>query len=78
MFRASDFKCREVINLSDGERLGFVFDMEINIETGEVCSIVVPGREKVRLFGKCKGIVIPWECIKKLGEDTILVDLPQQ
>ncbi len=76
MFRASDFKCREVINLADGERLGFVFDMEINIETGKIEAVVVPGREKFRLFGKCEGTVIPWECIKKLGEDTILVDLP--
>lgn len=76
MFKASDFKCREVINVADGERLGYVFDMEINTETGKVLSIVVPGREKVRFFGKCEGTVIPWQCIKKLGEDTILVELP--
>lgn len=77
MFRASDFKFKEVINVVDGERLGFVFDMEINSATGEVSSIVVPGKEKFRIFGKCEGIVIPWSCIKKFGEDTILVDLPQ-
>lgn len=77
MFRASDFKCKEVINVVDGERLGFVFDMEIDSETGGISSIVVPGKEKFRLFGKCEGIVIPWPCIKKIGEDTILVDLPQ-
>ena len=76
MFRASEFKFKEVINITDGERLGFVFDMEINSSTGEISSIVVPGKDKVRLFGKCEGIVIPWSCIKKFGEDTILVDLP--
>ena len=77
MFRASDFKCREVINTVDGERLGVVFDMEIDSDTGSICAIVVPGKEKVGLFGRCKGTIIPWQCIKKIGEDTILVDLPQ-
>lgn len=75
MFRASDFKCREVINVVDGERLGFVYDMEIDSETGEIRSIVVPGKEKVSFFKKCKGMVIPWSCIKMFGEDTILVDV---
>ena len=76
MFRASDFKYKEVINISDGQCLGFVFDMEIDHESGEVRSLVVPGKEKVKFFHKTDGIVIPWDCIKKFGEDTILVDLP--
>ncbi len=74
MFRASDFKCKEVINILDGECLGYVFDMEINASTGEISSIVVPGKEKFKIFGKCDGIVIPWSCIKRIGEDTILVE----
>lgn len=76
MFRASDFKYKEVINIADGQCLGFVFDMEIDCESGEVRSLVVPGREKVKIFQKTEGIVIPWDSIKKFGEDTILVDLP--
>jgi len=74
MFRASDFKCKEVINILDGECLGYVFDMEINSSTGEISSIVVPGKEKFKIFGRCDGIVIPWSCIKRIGEDTILVE----
>lgn len=75
MFKASDFKFREVINVTDGERLGFVYDMEINSSTGEILSIIVPGKEKISFFKKCKGMVIPWSCIKMFGEDTILVDI---
>lgn len=78
MFRASDFKYREVINLSDGQRLGFVFDMVINTGTGTIEAIIVPGREKLNIFTKNEGTSIPWECIKKFGGDTILVDLPQK
>ena len=75
MFKASDFKCREVISITDGERLGFVYDMQINSQTGEICSIIVPGKEKVSFLKKCKGMEIPWSCIKMFGEDTILVDI---
>lgn len=75
MFRASDFRYREVINIVDGERLGIVYDMEINAETGKIFSLIVPGKEKFRIFGRGEGTVIPWECIKRVGEDTILVEI---
>ncbi len=75
MFRAGDFKCKEVVNLCDGEKLGFVYDLEIDEETGKIASIIVPGRSKVKMFGSVKGIVIPWEYIKKMGEDIIIVDV---
>lgn len=74
MFRASEFKSKEVINVTDGERLGFVYDLEIDAQTGHIRAIIVPGRERPRLFSKTEGLVIPWQCIRKLGEDIILVD----
>ena len=45
----SDLQCREVICLSDGQRLGFITDVQIEIPDGKVCAIVVPG--PCRLFG---------------------------
>jgi len=74
MFRASEFKCKEVINLQDGERMGFVYDLEIDEDTGGIKAILVPGRERTRLFGKCEGVLIPWGCIHRIGEDIILVN----
>lgn len=74
MFRASEFKSKEVINITDGERLGFVYDLEIDMQTGHIRAIIVPGRERPKLFAKTEGLVIPWQCIQKLGEDIILVD----
>ena len=75
MINATDFKCREVINLYDGERLGFVYDMEIDTDTGSINTIIVPGRAKHSLFSKNTGIKIPWNSIKKIGDDIILVDV---
>ncbi|UKI36169.1 MAG: YlmC/YmxH family sporulation protein [Clostridiales bacterium] len=54
MFRASDFKCREVINLVTGERLGYVCDLEIDECSGQILAIVVPGRSKFGIFFKMR------------------------
>lgn len=76
MFKASDFRQKEVINVSDGKRLGFVYDVEIDMKNGKIESIIVPGPSKVLgLFGKNIDYVIPWENIKRLGDDIILVDV---
>lgn len=68
-------KSKEVINVADGARLGFVSDVEIDVETGNLVSIVVPGAYKVfGLFGKEEDIVIDWKDIKKIGDEIIIVD----
>ena len=71
----SDLQCREVICLSDGQRLGFITDVQIEIPDGKVCAIVVPG--PCRYFGvvgRGDDFVIPWKCICRIGPDIILVD----
>lgn len=74
--RFSDLRCKEVINVSDGARLGYVYDLELETESGRVLSIIVPGR--CRLFGLLSSggdLVIPWPCIRRIGTDIILVDV---
>ena len=72
MFNASDFRSKEVINISDGERLGFVCDMEIDNQTGHILTLIVPSKEK-KIFSKQSGIKIPWENVSKIGDDIIFV-----
>ena len=71
-----DFKHKEVINISDGRRLGFVQDVTANLETGTITSIIVPGNSKLfNIFSSGNEIVIPWEKVKCIGEDLILVEI---
>ena len=73
--RIIDLKLREVINVCTGMRLGFVCDVILNTATGQVLAIVVPGRCRIfGLFG-WDDYVIPWECIRKIGDDIILVEI---
>ena len=72
----SDLKCKEVINICDGGRLGCVTDLGLDLCTGTILSIVVPGeRRMLGLIRSRDGIVIPFCRIQKIGEDVILVDL---
>ena len=71
-----DFKHKEVINITDGRRLGFVQDVTADLNTGVITSIIVPGSTKLfNLFSNINDIVIPWQNIKCIGEDLILVEI---
>jgi len=69
-----ELKDKEVINLCDGRRLGYISDFEIELCTGRITAIYVP--EDGGYFGFKRGekIVIPWENIQTIGEDAILVE----
>lgn len=76
MLKTSEIRSKEIINMSDGRRLGLISDVEVNMETGVVEAIIVPGAYKIRgLFGKGNEIIINWSDIKKIGADVILVDM---
>ena len=71
-----DFKHKEVVNITDGKRLGFVQDVTANLETGTITSIIVPGNAKLfNFFSAGNEIVIPWDKVKCIGDDLILVEI---
>ena len=77
--RVSSFKRVEVVNLYDGRRLGFVSDADVNFETGRLEAIMVAGAGK--LFGassKDSELIIPFEKIKKIGDDVIIVEIEER
>jgi YlmC/YmxH family sporulation protein len=77
--RASDLRLRDVVNLTDGARLGLISDFELDLETGRVISFVVPGPGRfLGLFGHETEYIVPWDRVRKIGADVILVDLPGQ
>ncbi len=74
--KGMDFKHKEVININDGKRLGFVQDVCADLESGTITSIIVPGNNKfMGMFSSGNEIVIQWQNIKCIGEDVILVEI---
>ncbi len=76
----SELRTKEVINVPDGRSLGKVIDLEFCAQDGCVEAIVVPGPFSVGsiLKGERTGIVIPWSLISKIGDDVVLVCLPDE
>ena len=68
---------KEVINIENGRRLGFVCDIGFDLEEGKIQSLIVPDTGKASFFGKNQDIIIPWDSIKKIGNDIVLVDFEQ-
>ena len=73
----NDLRDKEVVNVCTGKCLGTVCDVEIDVCTGRLTAIMVPADNKIISFGKQKNIRVPWNNINKIGEDTILVSLPE-
>ncbi|MBQ1518077.1 MAG: YlmC/YmxH family sporulation protein [Clostridia bacterium] len=75
--RIAELRHKEVINQSDGMRLGFVDDVEIDTKNACLISIIIYGRPKLfGILGRHDDLVIPWGSICLIGEDTILVKCP--
>ena len=77
--RMSELKKREVINVCDCRRLGFVGDLDIDPCSGKILAIIVPGPGCVCGFlGREKDFVIPFDDICQIGDDIILVRLEER
>ena len=69
-----ELRSKEVVNGVDGRRLGRIVDIIFASDGGNVRGIIVPYNRRA-IFFKAQDVFIPWECIKKIGEDVIIVEL---
>ena len=62
--RMVEMRYKEVINICDGCRLGFVGDVEVLLPEGRVTALIVAGT--LPLFSACsaggRSFSVPWEC----------------
>lgn len=69
---------KEVINICNGKRLGFISDAEIDVNTGKILRIIVPKNSKCFSFsGNKNSFIIPWQNIERIGDDAILVRISE-
>ncbi len=77
--RICELKQKEVINICSCKSLGCAIDVEFNCKTGRLTALIVPGPGRFcSFFGRDSEIVIPWECIRQIGEDIILVEINEE
>lgn len=69
-----ELRDKEVINVINGKRMGFVNDVEIDASVGRIVRILLPPQNKYfSIFALKECVSIPWDKIEKIGKDTILV-----
>lgn len=69
---------KEVINLTNGVRLGVVgeSDLAIDARSGQVQALILPRRIGLTgWWGRNGALVIPWEAVRKIGTQVIIVEL---
>lgn len=72
-----ELRYKEVIDIADGRRYGFVGDVEFDAATGQIRAVIIRGRSRgLGLFGREEDQIFPWESVKRFGEDIILVEVP--
>ncbi|MBQ7227153.1 MAG: YlmC/YmxH family sporulation protein [Clostridia bacterium] len=69
-----ELRKKEVVNAADGTKLGHIVDMIISVENKKALGLVAPVK-KGGFFSKEQNLFIPLECIIKIGEDVILIDM---
>ena len=71
----SELRAKEVIRLCDAECIGYAADLVLDASCGCIQALcVVPAGGLSALFSRTH-IIVPWEKIRCIGRQTILVDL---
>ena len=74
-----ELRCKEVVNVLDGRKLGHIVDIVFDLATARVLGMLVPGEKTGwNVFQSANQLVIPFGCIVKIGEDAILVEVQGQ
>ncbi|MCB2292269.1 YlmC/YmxH family sporulation protein [Clostridium algoriphilum] len=73
MFAINNLRQMEIIDINSGSKLGYIKDFKVDCDDYRIISILLP-TQKSSWFNKNNSVEIPWEKIKKIGVDVILVD----
>lgn len=69
-----ELRRREVINGSDGRRMGHIIDLVFSVESGKIKGVILPYGKR-GIFSKSQDLFVPWSCVQRIGEDVILVEI---
>ena len=73
--RLAQLRYKEIVSVTDGSRFGYVGDVELDLDSGKVLALVVPGRLRLLgLLGREEDRYIPWDAVRRFGRDIILVE----
>lgn len=72
---------KEIVNLNDGGRLGVLAESDLLVDdrNGKIKALLVPDfKGQFSIFYDKSYLEIPWECVKKIGNDMIIIELDDE
>lgn len=77
--RILELRDKQVICIKDGTIVGTVCDLLFDTGNGKIISLVIYGKPRFfGIFGRHEDVIIPWDKIEIIGEDSILVNFEPQ
>lgn len=74
--RIAELKDKQVVSIKDASVVGFVSDIEFDTDSGFLTSVVISGKNRgISFLGRGEDIVIPWDKIEVIGNDSILISM---
>jgi YlmC/YmxH family sporulation protein len=75
----SELSGKEIVDLRKAERLGLLgqTDLEIDDATGQITALLISTTQWFGLKKKGSEVRVPWQNIKKIGSDMIMIEMPQ-
>ena len=71
-----ELRAKEVVNICDGKKMGNIIDLIFDCSCARITGLVVPGEKSfLNIFRSRNDIFIPYNRIRKIGSDIILVEL---
>ena len=72
--RIDELRNKQVVCVKNGCVLGHISDVVVNTENGSLEKIIIFGRPRLfGILGREEDIVIPWQDIDVIGQETILI-----
>ncbi|ASS93183.1 YlmC/YmxH family sporulation protein [Peribacillus simplex] len=76
--RLSELSGKEIVDVNRAERLGILGQTDLEIdETGQITSLIIPSVKWFGLIRNGSEIRVPWEHIKKIGADMVIIDFQE-
>ncbi|WP_066364931.1 YlmC/YmxH family sporulation protein [Neobacillus fumarioli] len=75
--RLSELSGKEIVDVKKAERMGVLgqTDLEINETNGQIQALLIPSLKWFGLRKQGQEIRVPWQHIKKIGSDMIIIDI---
>lgn len=72
MFKSFDLRQKKVIDIDTAEKIGYIRDIDIDVENGRINSVTIP---KNGLLGFLTGktVTVPWSDITAVGSEFVLI-----